>query len=84
MSLGKNYHTVYDGFYIFDLQENKWVPPAEIGDKTSSLNNGIRIGLAIGLSVLGAILCLTGIYCLYKKYGSILQDTIKRSIWHPR
>jgi hypothetical protein len=79
---------VYDGFYVFDLDLNKWLPPSEIDSSPLGMSNEINVGLTIGLSVLGAvvalIIVLSFVYWLYKKYGMFFQDTIKRSIWHPR
>jgi hypothetical protein len=75
---------VYDGFYIFDLELNKWLPPSDIDKNALDMNNEAHVGLTIGLLVLGVVVALVSGYWLYKKYGILLQDTIKRSIWHPR
>ncbi|CEP07381.1 hypothetical protein [Parasitella parasitica] len=85
---GINYHTVYDGLYVFDSKLNQWLPPDDVYHDTIQRYS---VGLIVGLSVLGALVgsasaVLLG-YWLIKRHGSTINNlftSIRQSIWDPR
>lgn len=91
--LGLNYHTVYDGFYVFDIETNEW----ELPTNDSLIKKGI-IQIAdhmlistkwvIGLSVGASLMCLSLLaYWLMKRHRTtvlVLWTGLKRSIWNRR
>ena len=88
LHLGINYHTVYDGLYVFDLEINQWLPPADV---VHSVSQHYSVGLIVGLSVFGAIVGSASVvllgYWLMKRHGSTIHNlftSIRRNIWNPR
>lgn len=91
--IGLNYHTVYDGFYVFDIETNEW----ELPTNDSLIKKGI-IQIAdhmlistkwvIGLSVGASLMCLSLLaYWLMKRHRTtvlVLWTGLKRSIWNRR
>ncbi|KAF1798422.1 hypothetical protein FB192DRAFT_1391512 [Mucor lusitanicus] len=85
---GINYHTVYDGLYVFDLEINQWLPPADVYHR---VHQHYSVGLIIGLSIFGALVGSASVvllgYWLIKRHGSTINTMftgIRRNIWNPR
>ncbi|EPB91302.1 hypothetical protein HMPREF1544_01819 [Mucor circinelloides 1006PhL] len=85
---GINYHTVYDGLYVFDLEINQWLPPAGVYHHDSQ---HYSVGLIVGLSIFGAFVGSASVvllgYWLIKRHGSAINNLfagIRRNIWNPR
>ncbi|KAI8639091.1 hypothetical protein BD408DRAFT_421953 [Parasitella parasitica] len=85
---GINYHTVYDGLYVFDSEINQWLSPYDAYHDTIQRYS---VGLIVGLSVLGAFLGSASVvllgYWLIKRHGAIINNlftNIRQSIWNPR
>ncbi|KAL9544092.1 hypothetical protein PS6_008927 [Mucor atramentarius] len=85
---GINYHTVYDGLYVFDLEINQWLPPAGVYHHDSQ---HYSVGLVVGLSIFGAFVGSASVvllgYWLIKRHGSAINNLfagIRRNIWNPR
>lgn len=88
MYVGINYHTVYDGLYVFDLEINQWLPPADVYHR---VHQHYSVGLIIGLSIFGALVGSASVvllgYWLIKRHGSTINTMftgIRRNIWNPR
>ncbi|KAK4515433.1 uncharacterized protein ATC70_010378 [Mucor velutinosus] len=84
---GINYHTVYDGLYVFDLDTNQWLPPADV---YYSIHQHYSVGLIVGLSIFGAFVGSASVvllgYWLTKRHGSTINSlftSTRRNIWNP-
>ncbi|KAI7877434.1 hypothetical protein K492DRAFT_218903 [Lichtheimia hyalospora FSU 10163] len=82
-----NYHTIYDGLYIFDADKGSWLPEdAPLHDSSDSHSVVFIAGMAVLGICLGAIL-LAGCIWFFKRKcitkGGIIAG-VKRMIWHPR
>lgn len=89
-AIGLNYHTVYDGFYIFDIEKNQWISPAPV-IKNGSLQIGDSIvptKFIVSVSVIGATFCLLACgYWITKRHQSTVTQAIqvlKKTTWSPR
>lgn len=91
--VGLNYHTVYDGFYVFDIETNEWESPTN----DSLIKKGlikiadhmlISTKWVIGLSVGVSLMCLSLLaYWLMKRHRTtvlVLWTGLKKSIWNRR
>ncbi|KAL9543975.1 hypothetical protein MBANPS3_007857 [Mucor bainieri] len=85
---GINYHTVYDGLYVFDLDINQWLPPAGL---YLPVNQHYSVGLIVGLSILGAFVGSASVvllgYWLIRRHGPTIHNmltSMRRNIWNPR
>lgn len=88
--LGLNGHTVYDGFYVFDIQQRTWIPTeSSIIDETNIFiqqqTHKVSLYIVLAISILGSILGLCIIVCcLWHKYRIFFINHIKSVIWSPR
>lgn len=91
--LGLNYHTVYDGFYVYNLETNSWIASTNeslIDKGIVKLAEHIMIStnLIIGLSVFGSIVCciLLGYWIMtrHRRRFSIFLLGVRKSVWNQR
>ncbi|KAI8327968.1 hypothetical protein BC941DRAFT_445973 [Chlamydoabsidia padenii] len=86
VGFGINYHTIYDGMYVFDVSEGMWLP----ANPTSLKPVGTRLAMIAGLAVMGSFLgafALVALVLVIKKIKSRLYEfgrTVKNDIWNPR
>lgn len=86
---GINYHTVFDGVYLFDLKLNTWLPPTEVNNNDTETALNTNMTLIICLSVFGGLVALSMVLCfglnvIKKKKASIGITPIKKILWNPR
>lgn len=86
--VGLNYHTIYDGLYIFDADKKAWLPEDPPSHDASDSHSVLfKVGMAVLGICLGMILLVGSIwFCKRRRRkakGSLLSG-IKRMIWHPR
>ncbi|KAI8099213.1 uncharacterized protein BX664DRAFT_381806 [Halteromyces radiatus] len=86
IGFGINYHTIYDGMYIFDVVRGSWLPSSQPVHKPIGSNIALIAGLAVMASFVGAIF-LVGMSLVVKKLKSRICDfsrKVKNDIWNPR
>ncbi|KAI8068575.1 hypothetical protein BC940DRAFT_298524 [Gongronella butleri] len=85
IGFGINYHTIYDGIYIFDVQQGTWMPASD-----AIREPGNSLVFLCGIAAIASFLCaavLTGCYFALKKLKvSIYQCTksMRNDVWNPR
>lgn len=85
--VGLNYHTIYDGLYVFDADKEAWLPEDPPSHDASDSHSVLfKAGMAVLGICLGVILLLGCIWFYRRRRkakGSVLAG-MKRMIWHPR
>ncbi|ORX43317.1 hypothetical protein DM01DRAFT_339473 [Hesseltinella vesiculosa] len=85
IGFGINYHTIYDGIYVFDALQGNWVPTGDSSNET-----GTSLAFICGMSAVLAFLvaaALTGGYFAFKKLQTAFYQCTKRmrsDVWNPR
>lgn len=87
--LGINYHTIYDGLYVFDAETGIWIPPPDAlpppRDDMASVALVATVAALSGLA--GSILFFTCGWFLYRRLHlrpRHLIQGVKKMIWGPR
>ncbi|CAO3597021.1 unnamed protein product [Absidia cylindrospora] len=86
IGFGINYHTIYDGMYVFDVADGKWLPASPNALKPMAGQIAFIAGMAVMGSFVGAIL-LVGLCLIVKKLQRRVVDfakKVKNDIWNPR
>ncbi|KAI8359902.1 hypothetical protein EDC96DRAFT_576272 [Choanephora cucurbitarum] len=86
--LGINDHTVYDDFYLFDLESDRWTSSLEEASvKSASRLEDWKIGLCFVGSAFVLMFALFFIYRSTRKnsqYFQMVYARLKKSVWSPR
>jgi hypothetical protein len=85
--VGLNYHTVYDGVYVFDIESYQWLPPAEESQTIQTYSKQLVIILSVvggilGLSILS--LFFAWIVKFQKTSFSSFRKSVTKRVWNPR
>lgn len=85
--IGLNYHTIYDGLYIFDVDKGTWLSEdVLLHDASDSHSVVFKAGMAV-LGICLGIILLFGCIWFYRRKRKAkggFFGGIKRMIWHPR
>lgn len=86
VGFGINYHTIYDGMYVFDVTEGAWLPSTSASVKPVGSQLAMIAGLAVMGSFLGAF-ALVALVLVVKKVKNRCYEfakAVKNDIWNPR
>ncbi|KAI8876499.1 galactose oxidase [Backusella circina FSU 941] len=84
---GLNYHTVYDGLYVFDIESYKWLPPTEEPTTIHTYSGQLVIILSVIGGILGlSLLCALIVWMIriQRTSFSSFRKSITRRVWNPR
>ncbi|KAI8389287.1 hypothetical protein BD560DRAFT_485978 [Blakeslea trispora] len=86
--LGINDHTVYDDFYLFDLESNQWISTQlDAPAKSETKLEDWKIGLCVVGGVFVLMFTLFFIYRSTRKNSQHFQMvyiSLKKTVWNPR
>ncbi|CAO3652337.1 unnamed protein product [Cunninghamella echinulata] len=89
VGFGINDHTIFDGLYIFDVNQEKWLPNSNMLTLPDQQFDN-SISFIVGITILGSSICIIAmiaIYFMVKKLKEKIVDLInkvKDDIWNRR